>query len=66
MQKLLGSTLVALGAQQDKNGKCTSPGEGTVAAVLDPLGVMPKTFMKDSCCQTVWICFNEAIIISTC
>lgn len=66
VQKLLGSTLVALGAQQDKNGKCTSPGEGTVAAVLDPLGVMPKTFMKDSCCQTVWICFNEAIIISTC
>ncbi|CAK9048313.1 Uncharacterized protein SCF082_LOCUS26923 [Durusdinium trenchii] len=51
-QKLLGSTLVALGAQQDKSGKCGAPGEGTVAAVLDPLGVVPKTFFKDACSQT--------------
>ena len=35
VQKLFGSTLVALGAQQDKSGKCTSPGEGVVAAVMD-------------------------------
>lgn len=61
-QKLLGSTLVALGAQQDKSGKCGAPGEGTVAAVLDPLGVVPKTFFKDACSQTVWVCFNEAIL----
>lgn len=60
MQKLFGSTLVALGAQQDKSGKCTSPGEGVVAAMMDPLGVLPKTFLKDACSQTVWICFNEA------
>ena len=60
LQKLFGSTLVALGAQQDKNGKCTSPGEGVVAAVVDPLGVLPKTFLKDASSQTVWICFNEA------
>ena len=60
LQKLLGSTLVALGAQQDKSGKCAAPGEGVVAAVVDPLELLPKTFLKDACCQTVWICFNEA------
>ena len=59
LQKLLGSTLTALGAQQDKNGKCTSPGEGVLAAVVDPLGVVPKGFLKDSASQTVWLCFNE-------
>eukprot|EP00438_Fugacium_kawagutii_P027535 Skav207801 [mRNA] locus=scaffold710:615679:618168:+ [translate_table: standard] len=60
LQKLLGSTLVALGAQQDKSGKCSAPGEGVVAAVFDPLGVVPKAFLKDACCQTVWVCFQEA------
>ena len=59
IQKLLGSTLVGLGAQQDKNGKCQCPGEGVLAAVFDPLGVLPKTFMKDSTSQPVWLMFNE-------
>jgi hypothetical protein len=59
LQKLLGSALVALGAQQDKTGKCTAPGEGVVAAVVDPLNVVPKGFLKDSASQTVWLCFNE-------
>ena len=59
LQKLLGSSLIALGAQQDKNGKCTVPGEGVVAAVVDPLNVVPKGFLKESSAQTVWLCFNE-------
>jgi len=59
LQKLLGSALTALGAQQDKNGKCTTPGEGVLAAVIDPLNVVPKGFLKDSTAQTVWLCFNE-------
>ena len=59
LQKLLGSALTALGVQQDKNGKCTTPGEGVLAAVIDPLNVVPKGFLKDSTAQTVWLCFNE-------
>lgn len=66
IQKLLGSTLVGLGAQQDKNGKCQSPGEGVLAAVFDPLGVLPKNFLKDSTSQPVWLLFNEDRSISFC
>ena len=60
LNKLLGSTLLGLGAQADKNGKCNAPGEAVVAAVVDPLNVWQKTLLKDSCSQTVWLCFNEA------
>ena len=60
IHKLLGSALVGLGAQQDKNGKCNLPAEAVLAAVVDPLNVVPKGFLKDSCSQCVWLCFNEA------
>lgn len=60
IHKLLGSALVGLGAQQDKNGKCNLPAEAVLAAVVDPLNVAPKGFLKDSCSQCVWLCFNEA------
>ena len=59
VQKLLGSTLIGLGAQQDKSGKCTCPGEAVLAAVFDPLNILPKGFLKDSSSQTMWLCFNE-------
>ena len=63
IQKLLGSTLVGLGAQQDKNGKCQSPGEGVLAAVFDlSLGVLPKNFLKDSTSQPVWLLFKRGQI----
>lgn len=60
IHKLLGSALVGLGAQQDKNGKRNLPAEAVLAAVVDPLNVVPKGFLKDSCSQCVWLCFNEA------
>ena len=60
INKLLGSALLGLGAQADKSGKCNAPGEAVVAAVVDPLNVWQKSLLKDSCSQTVWLCFNEA------
>ena len=45
--------------KQDKNGKCNCPREGVLAAVFDPLGILPKAFLKDSTSQPVWLCFNE-------
>lgn len=65
MNKLLGSALLGLGAQADKHGKCNAPGEAVVAAVLDPLHVWQKTWLKDSCSQTVWLGFNEARVNNT-
>lgn len=64
LHKLLGSTLTALGAQQDKNGKVTVPSEGVLAALIDPLGVVPRGFLKDSSSQTVWLCYNEDFFLS--
>lgn len=65
VNKLLGSALLGLGAQADKHGKCNAPGEAVVAAVVDPLNVWQKTWLKDSCSQTVWLCFNEARVNNT-
>ena len=65
IHKLLGSTLVGLGAQQDKNGKRNCPGEGVLAAVFDPLGILPKAFLKDSTSQPARLCFNEEFFFKT-
>ncbi len=60
LQKLLGSTLMALGSQADKKGIVTTPPEGVVVMLLDPLNVASKTTLKDSSNHTVWLCFQEA------
>lgn len=61
LQKLLGSTLMALGSQADKKGLVTTPPEGVLVMLLDPLNVANKATLKDSSNHTVWLCFQEAV-----
>lgn len=58
MEKLAACPCIGLGAQAVDKVRCSLPAEGTVVAVVDPLGAGPKLF-KEASKLSVWLMFNE-------
>ena len=58
MEKLAACPCIGLGAQSVDKVRCSLPTEGTVAAVVDPLGASLKLF-KEASKQCAWLMFNE-------
>ncbi|CAK8987498.1 unnamed protein product, partial [Durusdinium trenchii] len=58
VEKLAACPCIGLGAQAVDKVRCSLPAEGTVVAVVDPLGAGPKLF-KEASKLSVWLMFNE-------
>ena len=50
---------VGLGGQSVDKGRCASPAEAVVVALVDPLSTYPSKLFKDASKQSVWLMFNE-------
>ena len=58
LEKLTCCPCIALGAQSVEKGRCTSPADAVVVAMVDPHCTAPKLF-KDAAKQNLWLMFNE-------